>query len=380
ASLNDIATGIADEADEAIRRLQQVTDLNLEQSKELIRQSKRTDSLATLMGAVVVVLVLISMPTIIWLLRRMIYRPVLEIASSLRNFRKHRIAGQPTSGAAELKAISTELSDMTSELTKQSQTQTRYLSAVAHDLRNPIAAIIMSTDLTLLEYGSEIPDDAKELLELIQRQSVHLERMVSDLLDTTRAESGDLELKKSLCDLNSLIKGCVDLFSCYSRSHTVVFESGTSLLLDIDPTRLTQVMNNLISNAIKYSPYGGQIKVAVLQGRTEAVVSVRDSGIGISVEDQETIFEPFRRASATKDTIPGVGLGLFTAKKIVMAHGGTIEVQSRVREGSTFEVHLPLSQGAHGSATPRDVKLTAAQETSDRRSHATLDSRTENLL
>src|SRR5690606_23410511 len=100
--------------------------------------------------------------------------------------------------------------------------------------------------------------------------------------------------------------------------------------------------NNLISNGIKYSPYGGQIVVSVECLQSEAVVSIRDFGIGISESDQQAIFEPFRRAPATKDTIPGVGLGLFTARKIVVAHGGRIEVDSKEREGSTFTIRLPI--------------------------------------
>jgi signal transduction histidine kinase len=361
ASLNEIATGIADETDEAIRRLQLVTDLNLDQVDEQILLSKKTDAFATLMGSVAAVLILCAIPLVAWMLRRMVYKPVLEIARAVQGFRRDRAVARPIAGAIELKDIAAELADMTSELVRQREVQLRYLSAVAHDLRNPIGAIKMSAELMLLEFGSAMPSDAKEMLEVTHRQSTHLERMVSDLLDTARSETGELGLKKSVCDLNALVRECTDLFSRYSASHRIVLTGAQgALLVEIDPVRVAQVINNLISNAIKYSPYGGQVDVSIKANQGGVAVTVRDSGIGISAEDQQAIFEPFRRAPATKDTIPGVGLGLFTARKIVLAHGGRIEVESSPREGSKFTVWLPSRSVDTPPAVASAVRLPEA--------------------
>jgi two-component system phosphate regulon sensor histidine kinase PhoR len=101
------------------------------------------------------------------------------------------------------------------------------------------------------------------------------------------------------------------------------------------------VLSNLVSNAIKYSPFGGQIKIAAMEKGDEAVVVISDQGMGIAEEEQEIVFQPFRRSESTRHSIPGVGIGLANSLKIVKAHGGRISVKSQVGVGSTFEVSLP---------------------------------------
>jgi signal transduction histidine kinase len=108
--------------------------------------------------------------------------------------------------------------------------------------------------------------------------------------------------------------------------------------------RVEQVLNNLVSNAIKYSPHGGKVTLRLDRDRESALFSVSDEGIGISPEDRERLFVPFRRGGATSAWIPGVGLGLCVAKRITEAHGGRIEVESAADRGSTFRVRLPLAK------------------------------------
>jgi len=109
-------------------------------------------------------------------------------------------------------------------------------------------------------------------------------------------------------------------------------------------TRLGQILTNLVSNAVKYSPEGGRIRIRLEQEGGRAVVAVSDEGIGIAEEDLQRIFEPFKRSKSPRADIPGVGLGLSVARQLVVAHGGDIEVESRLGEGSTFRVRLPLLQ------------------------------------
>jgi signal transduction histidine kinase len=115
------------------------------------------------------------------------------------------------------------------------------------------------------------------------------------------------------------------------------------LLVSCDALRIEQVLTNLVSNAIKYSPRGGRVEVTLEQPGTEAILNVVDQGVGIPSDDQAHIFEPFRRSGASRELVPGAGLGLFVARRIVEAHGGRIEVESRPGAGSTFRVHLPLT-------------------------------------
>ncbi|WP_437589050.1 sensor histidine kinase [Sorangium sp. So ce1000] len=115
-----------------------------------------------------------------------------------------------------------------------------------------------------------------------------------------------------------------------------------------DPARIAQVLNNLISNAIKYSPQRGEITVSVGEDRDRAFVTVADQGIGIEPEDVERIFEPFRRVGACRELVPGVGLGLWLARRIAEAHGGSLGMSSAPGQGSVFRIELPLAEGETG--------------------------------
>ena len=146
-------------------------------------------------------------------------------------------------------------------------------------------------------------------------------------------------------DLVELCRETVELHRPTTENHRWVLDLPTEpVVIRCDATRIVQVLNNLISNALKYSPEGGLVRVALADAEDTAIVSVSDQGIGISPAERDTIFEPFRRSSTTRDTIPGVGLGLSVARRILEAHGGTIEVRSEEGRGSTFRFFLPHAQ------------------------------------
>jgi signal transduction histidine kinase len=181
-------------------------------------------------------------------------------------------------------------------------------------------------------------------LALIGAQVSRLQRMVDDFLDARSIESGQLGLQLQLLDVRTLAQEAVDLNAGSSIAHRIVYSAPNSpVQVFCDGARIAQVLNNLVSNAIKYSPRGGDVLVSVVVAGDEATLAVRDSGIGIAPADTKHIFEPFRRTRASREIAPGVGLGLSVARRIVEAHGGRIEVDSKLGAGSTFRVHLPLS-------------------------------------
>ena len=144
-------------------------------------------------------------------------------------------------------------------------------------------------------------------------------------------------------DARQLVRNVVELFESSSSKHDVSLRiPETALRLRCDPLRIEQVVTNLVSNAIKYSPHGGTIDVSLRTVGQEAVIEVCDHGIGISLVDQRRLFEPFQRLDLSREAIPGVGLGLFIVRRIVEVHGGRIEVESTVDKGSTFRVSLSL--------------------------------------
>jgi signal transduction histidine kinase len=169
--------------------------------------------------------------------------------------------------------------------------------------------------------------------------------MIQDLLDVANIEAGKLALKVSTQDPCKLALEVVNLFEGASAMHPVTVRAPDhEILVSCDPLRIEQVVTNLVSNAIKYSPAGSPIEIEIGQAGREAVIAVQDHGIGISAADQRKVFEPFRRVGASKETIPGVGLGLFVVRRIAEAHGGRLELESEEGSGSIFRVILPISR------------------------------------
>jgi signal transduction histidine kinase len=247
-------------------------------------------------------------------------------------------------GVQALRHSAESFNDMAASLERRHQELLTFLAGVAHDLRNPLAAMRMGVQFLDPEHR-EVPEEkARKTLELIGRQVTRLERMVGDFLDAARIESGHLELKLERQDVRAFAQEAVELYAASSMRHRIVFSAPeTPVEVRCDGERIAQVVNNLVSNAIKYSPRGGDVLLSVSESHGEVIVSVTDSGIGISPADVQDIFEPFRRTGASRETAPGVGLGLSVARRIVEAHGGRIEVQSTVGVGSTFRLHLPLA-------------------------------------
>lgn len=350
-SSEEIAKQIAKSTGDALSRLSALTARNVQEAKDDYAMAVKLDQRADLLGMVVVGLILLSIPTILVILDRLVFRPLKQMDRSLRDFGAGRPITPIETGVIEVQSVSSTLAQLAGQLQKQGESRVRYLAAIAHDLRNPISAIKMSAEILAQERINEPNGSSSEtqtFLEVIQKQSTYLNRMVGDLLETTRVEAGQVELKIQPQDLRACVSDCVELFRLYSEAHPLRFmTSEAPVPCSFDAVRISQVVNNLISNAIKYSPFGGEILVKVEKRGDEAVIAVSDHGSGISPEDMAPIFEPFRRSQATRETIPGVGLGLHTARRLVQAHGGRIEVISELGVGSTFLVFLPCDEARH---------------------------------
>ena len=149
----------------------------------------------------------------------------------------------------------------------------------------------------------------------------------------------------------------VDLYRHVSPKHELVcVEPNDAVVAECDPTRIAQVITNLVSNAIKYSPDGGRVTLTTSTEGSVAVFAVSDEGVGVPLEDHERIFEPFHRCQRSRELVPGVGLGLSVTRKIVAGHGGTLELERRDGGGSTFRIRLPLAPAPRPSPSSRRAK------------------------
>ena len=220
-----------------------------------------------------------------------------------------------------------------------------FIGLVSHELRTPLTSIIGYVKLLRDDRTSEA--NADQYAEVIQRNSQRLLRLVEDLLFLSQTHSGTMHVDPRSADLAEITEGAVEEMRPEAdRKHiALMFSPACTPRLPVDATRINQLLGNLISNAVKFTPNGGRVEVKVGTDGDKAVLEVTDTGVGIPAADRDRIFDRFfRSAIATQQVIPGTGLGLTIAKNIVAAHHGTITVVSDEGRGSTFRILLPLEQ------------------------------------
>ncbi|WP_437732782.1 ATP-binding protein [Sorangium sp. So ce1335] len=348
--------GHAPALDEAFRALDLLVEINLEQaraSEALVAHLARRTTGA---GAAAVVFFLAAASTVLLSARRLIYRPIVAIQEAIGRYGAgDRAARAPLLGPAELGDIARAFNDMAESLERQRAAQFAFLGGVAHDLRNPLSALRLSVHV--LDSDNPLPEPhMRRTMALVGRQIDRLERMVGDLLDASQIEACKLDLRVEERDLRDLAQEAVDLYRPVSPEHPIDLAlPETPVLVCCDATRIEQVLNNLLSNALKYSPAGGQVDVAVRADGDGAEIAVRDRGLGIDPAELPHLFEPFQRLKSSAGSIPGTGLGLAVAKRIVEAHGGRIRVESRPGAGSVFRIELPRSSSGDEADGPRRV-------------------------
>lgn len=338
------ASPAADKARQAaFLALEDLVRLNLRRARETQSEAAWLNELANYVGGGTAIAFLLGITAVLVWLRVFAFRPVFRIAEAMRQFgRGDKRARALERGPQELRDIAGSFNAMAEALSRQHENQMAFLAGVAHDLRNPLSALKMSSALVGPEEPLPPEERVRHLLALVQRQVDRLDRLVGDFLDATRIEAGQLVLKLEERDARDMAREVFELFRSSSPQHEIALTLPPEPVpLRCDPVRIEQVLNNFVSNAIKYSPRGGGIGIMVEASQGEAVFSVSDCGVGLASEDLEAIFEPFHRARSSRDGIPGMGLGLFVARRIAEAHGGRIEVESVKDAGSTFRVRLP---------------------------------------
>jgi two-component system phosphate regulon sensor histidine kinase PhoR len=247
--------------------------------------------------------------------------------------------GEKPSGAVVV------LHDVT-ELRRLERVRQDFVANVSHEFKTPLTAIQGFAE-TLLAGALDDPNNNRHFLEIIRDHAARLARLTDDLLKLARIEAGKLEVQFHPVFLVEVIEGCAATTLLKANRRQISFDvdlpPGLPAVL-ADASLLHDVLQNLLDNAIQYTPVGGQIHVSAKANTREAVVAVTDTGIGIPVADQERIFERFYRVDAARSReAGGTGLGLSIAKHIVEAHGGRMWVESAVGRGSKFSFSIPLA-------------------------------------
>jgi signal transduction histidine kinase len=245
-------------------------------------------------------------------------------------------------------ASSEQLALQNERLRELDQLKDEFVATVSHELRTPLTSIRGYLELVLEEEGS-VADDHRRFLEIVDRNADRLLRLVGDLLFVAQVTAGRLNLEPGPVDLSTLASDCVHAARPFAADRGIELGLHAEALppFEGDAARLAQLLDNLVSNAIKFTPAGGRVDVRVRASSDRALLEVSDTGMGIPADDLERLFERFFRTDAAKtQAIQGTGLGLSIARAIVDGHGGTIAVESTEGEGTTFRIELPLAASA----------------------------------
>ncbi|GAB4216080.1 MAG: hypothetical protein OHK0022_56750 [Roseiflexaceae bacterium] len=226
------------------------------------------------------------------------------------------------------------------------QARDQFLSIASHELKTPLTALLGYTDLVQRRTAKTLGERDRQALRIIQDQALRLNRLVSSMLDLSRIQTGRLEVDWGVVDLRELAERVVGEMRTTLVQHTLTVEGlDEPLLVGGDALRLEQVLQQLIQNAIKYSPMGGDVAVRLGHNGACATVTIEDQGIGIPPSALPRLFNRFYRASnIDARNISGMGIGLYIVKAIVLLHKGSVTVHSREGQGSSFTVTLPLAE------------------------------------
>lgn len=228
--------------------------------------------------------------------------------------------------------------------------KTDFYSMVTHDLRNPAGNVLVSLKLLRTGKAGPLTPQQQQLLDLAFRSAGKFVGLINDYLDFAKMDAGYLRLDRAECDLMAVIRASADMArpQCEVKGLTLTVSGPERLLALIDAAKVEQVVDNLISNAVKYTPDGGRVEVRVEPGNGRATIEVHDSGVGIPADQLGSLFSKYHRVPGQATAgISGTGLGLMIIKEIVQAHGGTVAARSAgAGQGTVFVVDLPLGTTA----------------------------------
>lgn len=269
----------------------------------------------------------------------------LSRALHMRQLRR-QVAEQQHTLEQTLLSLERTVEQRTRELVAANAAKDTLLHMVTHELANPLTSLKGLTQLIErhMQQGNGM-EQIVEVFEEVKRPLQQLEVLIGDLRDTSLIQTGRLILHCTRCDLLTLCPKVLQDFQWSSRNALLLEAHADQLEVEVDPTRMSQVLLNLLSNASRYSPEGASITLSLHRRERQAILSVRDQGYGISEDQISYICEPFYRIAdqkAKRGTPMGLGLGLFIARTLVEQQGGHLEIHSQAGQGSTFSVVLPL--------------------------------------
>jgi signal transduction histidine kinase len=274
---------------------------------------------------------------------------VLRLFGILRALERSR--ERERSARADAEQAQMLLALQNDQLVEADRLKDEFVALISHDLRTPLTSIIGYVELALDDVGDPLDAERRAYLQVVSRSSERLLRLVDDLLFVARLQAGSLVLDRSELDLCVVAEQAAEEAKPRAEQKQITVEfTGSHVAVDADKGRLFQLLDNLIGNAIKFTPDGGRVEIHAAPDGDRAVLEVSDTGIGLGPGEAEQVFDRFFRSSrVVAQQVPGTGLGLFIARAIVEAHGGRISVESREGSGTVFRVDLPARVASHSA-------------------------------
>jgi two-component system sensor histidine kinase GlrK len=301
-----------------------------------------------LLALVPAVIILVAGSTI------MVARPITEIDSAIRRIGAGDLGTEVVvHGPEDLRHLGRQLDWLRRRMHELEQQRTKFLQHVSHELKSPLTALREGSELLVGGMAGSLNTEQLEIASILRENSVHLQRLIVDLLNYGAATSDKLALNMGPVDFKSIVERAVTSHGIALRMKRLSLSASCpDVSLNGDAEKLRVVVDNLISNAIKFSPAGSEIKLVVERSGEAVTVDVSDSGPGIAEGDKDRVFAPFYRGRAAHDAgIKGTGLGLSIVREYVVAHGGSVEVVDAGRRGGHLRVLLPRKHADETAAT-----------------------------
>jgi CheY-like chemotaxis protein/nitrogen-specific signal transduction histidine kinase len=268
------------------------------------------------------------------------------------------------SDISERKQAETQLQQLATDLAHSDRRKTEFLATLAHELRNPLAPIC--NGIQIMRLAADNPETVARVRDMMDRQLNQMVHLVNDLLDLSRISNDKLELRCEVVDLKSVVASAIEtsLPLIETNRHALTVNTPEdALLVDVDPTRMAQVLSNLLNNAAKYTPPEGRITLSVSREGEQVEVAVHDTGVGIPQESLSRVFDMFAQVGPHLNRGGGLGVGLSLVRRLVELHGGSVRAESAgAGRGSTFVVCLPLCQRTQAESAPVHLRSASMPE------------------